>query len=85
MKLPLKWDDSASFSDLAAVNAHDALVAACEAAIQYDKAIRQCADDPDKMASFCTATGDDLDTLYMDWMAKARAALELARKEADRG
>lgn len=42
---------------------------------EYDRAIRKCADDPDKMASFCTAKGDDLDDLYMDWMAKIQTAM----------
>ena len=49
---------------------------ACTAAIAYDDAIRLCGDDPSKMSSFCTASGDDLDTLYFDWMLKARKALE---------
>lgn len=30
----------------------------------YDRAINSCGNDPEKMASFCSATGDDLDTLY---------------------
>ena len=55
------------------------LIAACEAAIAYDKAIQSCANDPDKMASFCTAQGDDLDTLYADWISKSTAALGRAR------
>lgn len=42
----------------------------------YDRAIRKCANDPDKMASFCTAQGRDLDGLYMDWMAKIQAAMQ---------
>ncbi len=45
----------------------------CRAACVYDDAIRACADDPDKMASFCTAQGKDLDDLYTDWMVKSRA------------
>jgi hypothetical protein len=35
-----------------------------EAVREYDEAIRSCANDPEKMASFCTAQGDDLDMLY---------------------
>ena len=58
-----------------AVNNVEALANACEAAIRYDEAIRACADDPDKMASYCTAEGDDLDKLYDDWMSQSRAAL----------
>lgn len=56
-----------------------ALEGVCKAAIKYDDAIRQCANDPDTMASHCTATGDTLDTLYDDWITKSRAALGPAR------
>lgn len=42
---------------------------------EYDRAIRKCANDPEKMASFCTAKGEDLDDLYMDWMTKIQAAM----------
>lgn len=45
-----------------------------QAAIDYDTAIRSCADDPEKMSSFCTAAGDDLDTLYSRWITLAQAA-----------
>ena len=51
------------------------LVAACKAAIAYDEAIRACANEPTKMASFCTAQGDTLDNLYAAWMCKARSAI----------
>jgi len=54
---------------------NQALREACEAAIKYDTAIRKCGDDPDKMASFCTVQGNDLDNLYEDWINKARTAL----------
>src|SRR5690606_13258634 len=54
------------------------LLAAAKAAIAYDEAIQQCADDPDSMSSFCTAEGDDLDRLYVDWASKARAAIAKA-------
>ena len=37
---------------------------------EYDRATRKCANDPEKMASFCPAQGDTLDDLYMDWMTK---------------
>lgn len=47
------------------------IVALTEAALKYDDAIRACANDPSRMASFCTATGEDLDTLYLEWMTKA--------------
>ena len=46
------------------------------AVIAYDKAIQACANDPENMASFCTATGDNLDSLY-------HRMLERAKREAD--
>ena len=58
-----------------AVTKCSAMQEACEAALVYDDAIRKCAGDPDRMASFCTAEGDDLDSLYADWMVKARDAV----------
>jgi hypothetical protein len=61
-----------------AVNSHDALVEAAKAAIAYDAAIHGCANDPAAMSSFCTAQGDDLDTLYFKWLNAARAALAAA-------
>lgn len=48
---------------------------ACRAAVKYDNAIYSCADDPDKMSSYCTAQGRDLDALYFDLLSKARLAL----------
>jgi hypothetical protein len=47
---------------------------AAAAAVAYDAAIQQCADSPEKMASFCTAQGDDLDALYAHWINLARQA-----------
>jgi hypothetical protein len=58
------------------------LVEACQAGIAYDKAIKRCANDPSKMASYCTAQGDDLDDLYLTWIIKCREALrELVHTE----
>lgn len=51
------------------------LIRLATAALKYDSAIQACANDPDKMASHCTAEGDDLDTLYADWVSLARAAM----------
>ena len=45
------------------------------AAVAYDDAIQSCANDPKRMASFCTADGDDLDALYACWISASRAAL----------
>ncbi len=54
---------------------------ACEAAQKYDEAIAACGNDPAKMASFCTAQGDTLDALYLDWINKSCAALEKSRPQ----
>ena len=51
------------------------LLEAAKAAVAYDEAIRGCANDPDKMSSYCTAGGDDLDTLYFRWLTLARAGI----------
>lgn len=67
------WLDRESVRALLAER--DALREAAEAAIAYDAAIEQSANDPAAMSSFCTATGDNLDALYEDWITKARAAL----------
>lgn len=58
--------------------AADEMYGACRAGQAYDRAIRRCANDPDKMATYCTAQGDSLDTLYMIWMLKINIALALA-------
>lgn len=60
----------------AALNPRDSVVVA--AVLAYDAAIRACADDPEKMASFCTAEGDDLDMLYAHMLnaAQQRSPLE---------
>lgn len=58
-----------------------ALRKVAEAAVRYDDAIRACANDPEKMASFCSATGEDLDALYLNWMTLARAALAAYEEE----
>lgn len=50
-----------------------------EATLTYDKAIQECGDSPESMASFCTASGDTLDTLYFAWKAKA----ELLQRKYD--
>lgn len=51
----------------------EAAEAVCKLAILYDDAIRACANDPKKMSSFCTAQGDNLDAIYLDWITKARS------------
>ena len=53
------------------------LAEASEAALAYDFAIRSCANDPDKMASYCTSQGDTLDDLYLAWLTKSRFALHI--------
>ena len=49
------------------------------AVIAYDEAIQQCGNNPEKMASFCTARGDNLDILYSRMIDKARAAIAKAK------
>lgn len=49
---------------------------ALSAANEYDKAIRQYANSPETMSSFCTAEGESLDKLYFDWISKSRKALK---------
>ena len=44
-----------------------------DAVLEYDRAIESSANDPKKMASFCTAQGEDLDTLYFRWLNGAKA------------
>lgn len=51
---------------------------ACEAAVKYDDAIRGKAGEGNYDlldAGGAIARGEDLDSLYMDWMTKARQAL----------
>ena len=67
---PCTMEDGDEIAD-----ALDGLLAAARAAIAYDSAINACANDPEKMASFCTAEGDDLDALYLEWIGLARAAM----------
>lgn len=58
------------------------LLAAARAAVEYDAAINQCANDPSVMSSFCTAQGDTLDTLYFAWLVAARDAIAKATEGA---
>ncbi len=57
------------------------LLEACEAAIKYDEAIQSCANDPTKMASFCSAQDESLDMLYAYWLLKTLAALKKATQQ----
>lgn len=58
-----------------AAEALDAMEAAARAAVAYDDAIRACANSPEKMASFCSAQGEDLDALYEKWQTLSISAL----------
>lgn len=75
------WDKSQVSANAHLIAAAPELYEAAAAAVAYDDAIRSCANDPDRMASFCTAAGDDLDSLYADWIFKSSAALAKARGE----
>ena len=57
-----------------AVNSHDDLLEACGAALRYDAAIQECANDPQKMTVYLTVQDEDLDTLYDAWIKAAKAA-----------
>lgn len=46
-----------------------------EYVIDYDKVITSCANDPEKMSSFCTAQGEDLDDLYFNMVCVAYQAM----------
>jgi hypothetical protein len=73
-----EWADEAKklLRENIALKAHRQLLRdACFAAIEYDKAIRACANDPEKMASFCTAQGQNLDDLYLAWIGATRNAI----------
>ena len=50
------------------------LLAACDAAIAYDAAIQRHA-----IKGKSWVDGDDLDALYLDWITKARAAINRTR------
>ena len=44
---------------------------------KYDKAVEECANNPEKMSSFCTAEGQNLDQLYFDMLDKAERLIEV--------
>lgn len=69
-------------ADIRLMAAAKDLFQAAQAAIAYDAAIEQSANDPAAMSSFCTVQGDNLDALYDDWVSKARAAISKARGES---
>lgn len=62
-------------ADALLIAAAPEMYAACKAAIAYNEALKSCANDPDKMSSFCTAEGDDLDLLYESWIRLSAAAI----------
>ncbi len=80
--LPVERDANADFI-VQACNSHDALLEAALKAIKYDEVIKSCANEPDKMASYCTAEGTTLDSLYFDWMTSSRAAIAKAENETE--
>lgn len=56
------------------------------AVLAYDEAIRECANDPDTMASYCTVQGASLDALYERMVGVANAMeRETARALKDEG
>lgn len=55
---------------------NDTAVQACRYVLEYDRAIRSCGNDPNKMDGFCTAKGETLDLLYWRMMQTAYKALQ---------
>lgn len=57
------------------------------AVLAYDAAIISCANDPDRMSSYCTVQGDSLDDLYLRMITLAGAEhaeeIEAARDQWD--
>lgn len=43
-----------------------------DAVLAYHEAIESCANDPERMSSFCTAEGDHLDALYLAMVKAAK-------------
>lgn len=60
----------------------DRVLALAKAVQDYDRAIESCGNDPEKMSSFCSAQGDDLDSLYFNMV---RAADAINPPEPQRG
>jgi hypothetical protein len=67
-----------NLANLRLIAAAPELLAAAEAALAYDAEIQGCANNPDRMASHCTAQGQTLDDLYERWIALSSAALAKA-------
>lgn len=70
--------DEVTLANAAVMAAAPELLAAARAALAYHEAIASCANDPERMASFCTAEGDDLDALYMAWHSASTSAVAKA-------
>jgi hypothetical protein len=69
-------DDAGGLANAHLISAAPDLLAACEAALRYDEAIRRHASKGQSWVD-----GDDLDALYEDWIDKSRAAVARARGE----
>lgn len=54
------------------VTAQETLLVLAREVVAYDEAIQACANDPERMSSFCTAEGEDLDTLFLRAVTLAR-------------
>ena len=50
--------------------------------IAYDEAIKTCGNDPEKMASFCTAEGESLDLIYFKMLHLAKQVLGIASENS---
>lgn len=78
----LKRDEAFAREVVRRWNAHEDLLAACDAGLRYDAVLAKRAKDGTLEhidAGGAIAEGKDLDTPYEEWFAKATAALAKAR------
>ena len=59
-------------------------VLACRYAVAYDAAIRECAQDADRMDNYCTAKGENLDLLYRRWQQQSQKVLDMVSRGRQR-
>ena len=79
-KLPVWREGRADAARLIA--AAPDLLEAAEAALRYDAAIQACAADPARRPMlYRTEEDDELDTLYFNWLGRARQGIAKARGE----
>lgn len=75
-----RWCSCDHYND--ALETIGALVKVMDASIRYDEALTLCAADPGKLTKFQTVQGDNLDTLYDDWINGARKIVKTLQENA---